>query len=111
MIHRVALSCALFPASLLGAGAPWVELSLLDAPERGEVAIQVEDSDAKKIRDWIPDPSQNLDRMIQNAVERVFKVLDLPRKADIEDLNRNLEKIAKAVQKLEKSSKKTPDED
>ena len=79
--------------------------------DRVRRAIQVEDSDAKKIRDWIPDPSQNLDRVIQNAVERVFKVLDLPRKADIEDLNRNLEQIAKAVQKLEKSSKKTPDED
>ena len=68
-------------------------------------AIKAEELERKKIRDWIPDPSQNLDRIVQNAVERVFKVLDLPRKTDIEHLNRNLEQIAKAVQKLEKASK------
>ena len=39
--------------------------------------------------------------MVQNAVERVFKLLDLPRRSDIEALNHNLERVADAVETLE----------
>ena len=35
-------------------------------------------------------------------MERVFKLLDLPRRSDIEALSRNLERVAEAVETLEK---------
>ena len=38
--------------------------------------------------------------MVQNAVERVFKLLDLPRRSDIEALNENLQRVADAVEHL-----------
>jgi hypothetical protein len=41
--------------------------------------------------------------MLQNAVERVFKLLDLPRRSDIEALNRNLDRVASAIEALERS--------
>lgn len=82
-----------------------------DLQQRVRRAITPEELEGKKIRDWIPDPGQNLDRAVQNAVERVFKVLDLPRKADIDDLNRNLKNIAAAVKKLEESSKDSSKDD
>ena len=84
---------------------------LTELQERVRRAIKAEELERKKIRDWIPDPSENLDRIVQNAVERVVKVLDLPRKTDIEHLNRNLEQIAKAVQKLESASKESAKDD
>jgi hypothetical protein len=34
-------------------------------------------------------------------VERVFKLLDLPRRSDIEALNENLQRVAEAVEHLE----------
>jgi len=33
-------------------------------------------------------------------MERVFKVLDLPRRSDIEALNENLERVAEAIDRL-----------
>ena len=41
--------------------------------------------------------------MLQNAVERVFKLLDLPRRSDIEALNRNLDRVASAIEALERT--------
>ena len=40
---------------------------------------------------------------MQNAVERVFKLLDLPRRSDIEALSRNLDRVASAIEALERS--------
>ncbi|MBW2697726.1 MAG: hypothetical protein JRE70_14700 [Deltaproteobacteria bacterium] len=40
---------------------------------------------------------------MQRAVERVFRMLDLPRRTDVETLNRNLERVASAVETLEKA--------
>jgi len=34
-------------------------------------------------------------------MERVFKVLDLPRRADIEALNENLQRVAEAVESIQ----------
>jgi polyhydroxyalkanoate synthesis repressor PhaR len=56
----------------------------------------------KKFADWIAYSSPDFDKLIQANVERVFKVLDLPRRSDIEALNRNLERVAEAVETLEK---------
>jgi len=52
---------------------------------------------------WLPHPSTDLERLVQNVVERVFRVLDMPRRSDIEALNENLERVASAVETLEKS--------
>jgi polyhydroxyalkanoate synthesis repressor PhaR len=53
--------------------------------------------------DWLTHASPDLDKLVQNAVERVFRVLDLPRRSDVEALNRNLERVASAVETLEKA--------
>ena len=44
-----------------------------------------------------------LDNLVQNAVERVFRMLDLPRRSDVESLNQNLERVAGAVKALEEA--------
>lgn len=58
--------------------------------------------------DWIAYASPDLDAAVQSAVERVFKVLDLPRRKDVEALNQNLERVARAVSDLEKAFAKSP---
>ena len=57
----------------------------------------------RKLSDWIAYASPDFDHAVQNAVERVFKLLDLPRRSDVEALNLNLERVASAVEALEKS--------
>ncbi|MAI78914.1 MAG: hypothetical protein CL917_08240 [Deltaproteobacteria bacterium] len=42
-----------------------------------------------------------LEKMIQGSVERVFRLLDLPRRSDVDALNDNLERVASAVEMLE----------
>jgi polyhydroxyalkanoate synthesis repressor PhaR len=44
-----------------------------------------------------------LDDMVQRSVERVFRLLDLPRRSDVESLNQNLERMAGAVEALEEA--------
>ena len=58
--------------------------------------------DRRSLGDWIAYASPDFERMVQRAVERVFELLDLPRRSDIEALNQNLERVAEAVQTLEK---------
>jgi polyhydroxyalkanoate synthesis regulator phasin len=43
--------------------------------------------------------------MVQRAVERVLKVLDLPRRSDIEALNENLDRVARAIEGLGQPSR------
>ncbi len=62
--------------------------------------IRPRDREGGKLGDWIADNSPDVERMVQNAVERVFKLLDLPRRSDVEALNRNLERVAQAVESL-----------
>ena len=59
------------------------------------------EGDRRRLSDWIAYASPDFERMVQNAVERVFKLLDLPRRSDIEALNHNLERVADAVETLE----------
>ncbi|MFB0977500.1 MAG: hypothetical protein QMC73_07535, partial [Myxococcota bacterium] len=47
--------------------------------------------------------SPDFDSAIQTAVERVFKVLDLPRRKDVDALNQNLERVANAIEDLQRS--------
>ncbi len=60
------------------------------------------DADRRSLSDWIAYASPDFEHLVQNAVERVFKLLDLPRRKDIDALNRNLERVAEAVETLEK---------
>ncbi len=53
--------------------------------------------------DWIAYASPDFDSAIQSAVERVFKVLDLPRRKDVDALNENLERVARALEDLQDS--------
>lgn len=52
---------------------------------------------------WIHQASPDLEKLVQTSVERVFRLLDLPRRSDIEKLNANLERVADAVEMLEKA--------
>ena len=70
--------------------------------QRVRKAVHAPD-DASGISDWIAYANPDFDRMVQNAVERVFKVLDLPRRSDIDALNKNLERVASAIETLEKA--------
>jgi polyhydroxyalkanoate synthesis repressor PhaR len=68
---------------------------------REGVRRMVRTSDRDKLSDWIAFSTPDFDHVVQNAVERVFKLLDLPRRSDIEALNQNLERVAEAVGRLE----------
>jgi polyhydroxyalkanoate synthesis repressor PhaR len=70
---------------------------------RENVRKIVRPADGEKIRDWVGFSAPDFDHMVQNAIERVFKVLDLPRRGDIEALNENLQRVAEAVDRLERS--------
>ena len=64
-------------------------------------AITSREEDAQRIRDAVGGARHEWDTMIQGAVERVFKVFDLPRRRDIEALNENLERVADALENLD----------
>ncbi len=68
---------------------------------RRNVRRMVPGGDDGKLGDWIAFATPDFDRMIQSAIERVFKLLDLPRRSDIEALSRNLQRVAEAVEKLD----------
>ena len=65
--------------------------------------IQSREDDAAKIGEWIAVATPDFDQIVQNAMERVFKLLDLPRRGDIEALNQNLQRVADAVESLERA--------
>jgi polyhydroxyalkanoate synthesis repressor PhaR len=57
--------------------------------------------------DWIAFAPPDLERLLQGTVERVFKMLDLPRRSDVESLQKSLERVAEALEGLE-SARSTP---
>lgn len=58
---------------------------------------------------FFPSPPE-LEAMMQATIERVFRLLDLPRRSDVESLNDNLERVASAVEMLEDAlARKTAD--
>jgi polyhydroxyalkanoate synthesis repressor PhaR len=63
--------------------------------------IHRSEADGQRLSDWIAFATPDFDRVIQNAVERVFKLLDLPRRGDIDALNQSLQRVAEAVARLE----------
>jgi len=65
--------------------------------------IKNREDDAAKLGEWIAVSTPDFDRVVENAMERVFKILDLPRRKDIEVLNQNLQRVADAVESLERT--------
>ena len=65
----------------------------------------------RRLGDWIAYASPDFDTAIQNAVERVFKILDLPRRKDVDALNQNLERVAHAVENLDRAVAKLAGDD
>jgi polyhydroxyalkanoate synthesis repressor PhaR len=63
--------------------------------------IKDRENDTGKLGEWIAVATPDFDRVVQGAMERVFKLLDLPRRGDIEALNENLQRVAKAVETLQ----------
>ncbi len=61
----------------------------------------VRGEERERLSDWLSEATPDFDHMVQNAVERVFKALDLPRRSDIDALNENLRRVAEAVERLE----------
>jgi len=57
----------------------------------------------RRLSDWIAYASPDFDTTIQNAVERVFKALDLPSRKDIDALNANLARVAGALDDLQEA--------
>ena len=64
-----------------------------------------------RINDWIAYATPDFDHVIQTAVERVIKSLDLPRRQDIEALNSNLQRVADAIEALDTSRRLEVDEE
>ena len=64
-------------------------------------AIHTREQEAARLREAWTDARSEWDNVVQGAVERVFKALDLPRRADIEALNENLERVARALEALD----------
>jgi len=63
--------------------------------------VKDRERDASKLGEWIAVATPDFERVVQAAMERVFKLLDLPRRADIEALNENLRRVADAVESLQ----------
>ena len=69
------------------------------------------ETDGRKLSDWIAFATPDFDHVVQNAVERVFKLLDLPRRTDIEALNKNLQRVADALEKHDTPPRNAPSTD
>ena len=83
LIHRG--GDALYGALRKGVGE--ASESLEDLQRNVRRVIQAGDEESGKFGDWIAFGKPDVDRMVQNAVERVFRVLDLPRRSDVEALH------------------------
>ncbi len=59
----------------------------------------------EQVSDWVEQSREEVESTVQRTTERVLKALDLPRRSDIEVLNTNLERVAKALERLESAPK------
>jgi polyhydroxyalkanoate synthesis repressor PhaR len=62
-------------------------------------------------RDWVAFASPDLDRMVQRAVERVLHALDLPSRADLEALEKRLDRLGQLLEGRTGSGGRGPDAD
>jgi len=73
----------------------------IDEVRRGVRRLVHADDENGSLGDWIALSTPDFERMVQTTMERVLKLLDLPRRSDIEALNENLQRVADAVERLE----------
>jgi polyhydroxyalkanoate synthesis repressor PhaR len=85
--------------------------SIEDFQRNVRKVIKSREEEAAKLRDSIASGRSDVDRIVQNAVERVFKLLDLPRRSDIEALNANLGRVAEAIDRLDPNGGGDADEE
>jgi len=69
-------------------------------------AVRAREEETARWRELLGDAREELDDRVQTAVEKVFKALDLPRRSDIEALNDNLERVARALERLDEPDAK-----
>ena len=50
-------------------------------------------------REWVAFTPPDLERTVQRTMERVMKVLDVPSRSDIQELNERLDKVLAAIEK------------
>lgn len=60
--------------------------------------------DGEGLGDLVAFSTPDLEKIVQRSVERVLKMLDLPRRSDLDALNENLDRVAKALENLGASS-------
>ena len=60
-----------------------------------------EDAEGGARPDWIAFTPPDLDKVVQRTLERVFKVLDLPRRSDVQELTDRLDRLIEALEKAE----------
>jgi polyhydroxyalkanoate synthesis repressor PhaR len=70
--------------------------------------VRNREDEGSRLSEWIASATPDFEHVVQNAVERVLKLIDLPRRSDIEALNANLERVAEAVDRLERARRPTP---
>jgi len=56
--------------------------------------------DGEGLGNWIAYGAPDIEKVVQRSVERVLKVLDLPRRSDLDALNENLDRVARALENL-----------
>ena len=99
LIHRG--GDALYGALRKGVGDASGSIEDFQRNVRRVIKLREEDEEGK-LGDWIAFGKPDVESMIQTAMERVFKVLDLPRRSDIEALNENLGRVAEAIDRLDR---------
>ncbi len=92
---------ALYGALRRGVGDASESLEELQSSVRR--IIKNREKGASKVGEWIAVATPDFDDIVQGAMERVLKLLDLPRRADIDALNENLQRVAKAIESLERA--------
>jgi len=63
--------------------------------------VKERELDAERIGEWIAVATPDFDDIVQGAMERVLKALDLPRRSDLDALSENLERVADALEALQ----------
>jgi polyhydroxyalkanoate synthesis repressor PhaR len=61
-----------------------------------------------KLGEWIAYAAPDFDRLLQTALERVLRLLDLPRRSDLDLLNKNLERVASALEAAQETRRAAP---
>jgi polyhydroxyalkanoate synthesis repressor PhaR len=67
--------------------------------------IGAREKDAEKLQEWVAVATPDLEGLVERALEGVMRALDLPRRADVEALSRNLERVVAALESLQRSER------